>query len=70
MFERGEQVVRITGGLPMIIISITVDHRGQRRALCEGQDEYGRLRTWQIAEEELALYFPPRPPRLKSDSAV
>jgi hypothetical protein len=55
MFERGERVVRIIGGPPMTVISIADDRHGHRVALCEGQDEYGRLRTWRIPEVVLAL---------------
>ena len=59
MFERGEVVVRISGGQPMMILSVADDGHGHRVALCEGPDANGRLTSWRIAEDELELYFPP-----------
>ncbi len=59
MFERGELVVRISGGQPMMILSLADDGHGRRAALCEGPDANGRLTSWQIAEDELELFFPP-----------
>lgn len=70
MFERGEKVVRISGGPPLTIVSIAADGRGRRTALCEGQDEFGRLSVFRLPEQELALYFPPPGSRPKRDPAT
>ena len=49
MFERGDEVVQISGGVPMTVISIAIDRRaGQRLVLCEQTDAFGRLRSWRI----------------------